>query len=533
MSKTSTTMSVAEAVQEAMDGRTVTVRCSAHEDGSPSLSVKPGTTQPVMFHCHAGCDPVDIIESAGLNWADVCAPIETSTYTAKVWTPDGDASKVYPYTDHEGLILYEVIRVDKPGGKKRIFQRRPDSTAPHGYAWNLDDTPRVLYKLPDVLAAVRDGMTVHVTEGEKCADALQVVLPEGEVSTCNSGGAGNWNEALTPVLAGASVVIHADADEPGRAHARAVREALVSVGCTVRILEAPAGVLPGGKHITDVADHLQAGRGLDALLETTPEALAERSKTGIDILELVKRPRGRVEFVIDNTLAKGERVVLVGLEGRGKSELLRQIAVMCAAGLHPWTGLPMSRRSKVLFIDPENHPDQVQDRWGHLIGLAARHEHPVEAGYLTLMEEWETDRMVDRPEGKAWLLERVHAYKPDLVIMGPLTYMTSKDLKDDEPVRRLRQAVNEARAVCNSAFIMEHHAPLKGATDKVRVVRPYGSSMLLRFPDYGYGMTPTDDERVFEWSETRGPRVRGRRWPSALRHGSGGLEWPWVDHTIV
>jgi hypothetical protein len=111
--------------------------------------------------------------------------------------------------------------------------------------------------------------------------------------------------------------------------------------------------------------------------------------------------------------------------------------------------------------------------------------------------------------------------------------MASRDLRDDEPVRKIRNAVNHARNVCNSAFIMEHHAPLKGSMDKERPLRPYGSSLFLKWPDYGYGIKPTDTEGLFEWHKNRGPRVRSRVWPEALREGTAPTDFPWVDAIIT
>jgi replicative DNA helicase len=115
-----------------------------------------------------------------------------------------------------------------------------------------------------------------------------------------------------------------------------------------------------------------------------------------------------------------------------------------------------------------------------------------------------------------------------VVVAGPLTNVASLDLRDDEPVRRLRNAVNRARSICNSAFLMEHHAPHKGPMDKERQVRPYGSSLFLKWPDYGYGMKPTQVEGVFEWYKNRGPRVRSRIWPGWIREGRDG-EWPFMQ----
>jgi hypothetical protein len=533
VSKTSTTMSIQEAVDAALAGEEHVIRCPAHEDNSPSLAVAPGKTQPVLLRCHAGCDQDNVIEAGGLDWSQVCNPLDAvdEMISSRRWTPAGEASHIYQYVDEQGTVLFEVLRVPVDNGK-RFLQRRPDESAPHGHSWNLDGVRRVPWRLPQVMEATRAGRTIHIAEGEKCVEALLTAIPEGDEATCNPGGAGKWLEEYNGFFAGANVVIYADSDDVGRTHARQVREGIVGVGGTVSVKEAPTGVFEG-KDIGDVADHLASGRTLEDLLETTPESEIQRARTGIDILDVILRPRGQTVFAIDNTLAMGERLILLGFEGTGKSTLCRQIAVMTAAGLHPFTGMPMNEPKKVLFIDAENHPEQVLDSWGQLVNLCGAHGHPVERGMLTVLEEWEANRDLTQENGVAWLMERIHAYEPALVVMGPLTNLAGKDLRDDEPVRKLRNAVNAARNICNSAWVMEHHAPLKGNMDKERPLRPYGSSLFLKWPDYGYGIKPTDREDVYEWHKNRGPRVRSRFWPQALREGKPDtLEFPWENHLI-
>jgi hypothetical protein len=36
-------------------------RCPTHEDRTPSLSISQGTKQEIVLHCHAGCDPRDVL----------------------------------------------------------------------------------------------------------------------------------------------------------------------------------------------------------------------------------------------------------------------------------------------------------------------------------------------------------------------------------------------------------------------------------------------------------------------------------------
>jgi hypothetical protein len=45
-------------------------RCPAHEDRSPSLSIR-ADGERVLVHCFAGCDPSDILAAVGLAWKDL------------------------------------------------------------------------------------------------------------------------------------------------------------------------------------------------------------------------------------------------------------------------------------------------------------------------------------------------------------------------------------------------------------------------------------------------------------------------------
>lgn len=533
---------VEEAIEAAKQGRRTVLLCPAHDDRSPSLSIGPGRDQPVLINCHAGCDPKDIVEAEGLSWDDVCKPREDMEDTSAVWTPAGETTRnfVYPYRDADGTLLYEVCRVnitDPDGSRsKRFLQRRPDPENDSRYLWRLDATKRVPFNLPQLIAAVAEGATIHIAEGEKCVRALERVIPAEDVATCNSGGAGKWqgefSEYFTP---GTHVIIYADADDKGRQHAREVRENLTEAGCYVRTVEAPPGTLRNGKQITDVADHLEAGRTLASLIETTPESDAERARTGVDILTLVLRPKVETKYVWEGTLAASERMLLVGLEGHGKSTLLRQAAVMTAAGLHPFFGTRQEPK-RVLYVDAENHPDQVVESWANLVGLCTRHASPISEGMLTVLEEWDGERDLTSREGATWMKERVYGYRPDLIIMGPLTNLVERDLSEYEQVNRLRKTVNGLRDICGSAIVMEHHAPLRSNGDKIREVRPYGNGLFLKWPDYGYAMVPTDIEGTYEWRANRGPRVRSRRFPAALRQGdphTNSIEFPWMEAAPV
>jgi hypothetical protein len=53
---------------------TWTARCPAHEDKTPSLSVKEGDDGRVLLHCHGGCNVDEVVGALGLCLADLFPP---------------------------------------------------------------------------------------------------------------------------------------------------------------------------------------------------------------------------------------------------------------------------------------------------------------------------------------------------------------------------------------------------------------------------------------------------------------------------
>lgn len=52
---------IGAALKGRRSGRGYIVRCVAHEDRSPSLSLADGTDGRLLVKCHAGCDPLDVL----------------------------------------------------------------------------------------------------------------------------------------------------------------------------------------------------------------------------------------------------------------------------------------------------------------------------------------------------------------------------------------------------------------------------------------------------------------------------------------
>ena len=192
-------------------------RCPAHEDRTPSLTISEGDDGRTLVHCHAGCTTEDIVAAVGLTLRDLFVGTGLRSTTSRVITA------IYPYTDEQGAVLYEVLRY----APKKFHQRRPDG---HGaWIWKLTDVRRVLFGLP----ALQGQRIVYIAEGEKDVLALRAL---GLVATTNAGGAGQWRDDYSTQLHAAgveSVVILPDNDTPGQAHAVAVARSCHAVGLRV------------------------------------------------------------------------------------------------------------------------------------------------------------------------------------------------------------------------------------------------------------------------------------------------------------
>lgn len=239
-------------------GNGFSAKCPAHEDGTASLSISTGDDGRTLVRCHAGCTPDAICSALKLTLADLFPQRETR---------NGNGKRIvatYDYHDASGKVVFQVVRYEP----KDFRQRKPDATAPDGWTWNTKDVEKVLFRLPEILAAIAGGKFIFVCEGEK--DVLAMVQ-RGLSATCNPGGAGKWQDCYTKILRGADVVIIADKDKAGREHAQLVAGKLRGVAKSVRVIELPD---TNGKPVKDAADFFAAGgtaENLIALVDAAPE----------------------------------------------------------------------------------------------------------------------------------------------------------------------------------------------------------------------------------------------------------------------
>jgi replicative DNA helicase len=228
------------------------------------------------------------------------------------------------------------------------------------------------------------------------------------------------------------------------------------------------------------------------------------------------------DFLIPGLLERGDRLLVTGGEGSGKSVLTRQLAICAAAGMHPFAG-DRHDPVRVTLVDLENGTRHLRRAllalWEHatLIG------RPIARGFLTV-ESRPSGIDLTGPEDRLWLQRLCDASRPDLLVIGPLYRMHAADMNAEEPARLLTRTIDGLRAQHGCAVVMETHSP-HGLTGHTRSLRPIGSSLFMRWPEFGYGLRPDGEDGVMKLGSWRGPRDE-RDFPHQLVRG-GPQEWPW------
>lgn len=263
-------------------------------------------------------------------------------------------------------------------------------------------------------------------------------------------------------------------------------------------------------------------RAVDLVAEVDVPIIGEPSPNIAQILEL----EIDYDWLVEGLLERRDRLIITAGEGNGKSTLLRQIALMLAIGMHPFRFYPIDP-IKVLVVDLENSASQIKRAYADMMQHVKRHFDP---DRLRIECRQEGLDVTSRHDAR-WLIERVAAAKPDLVITGPIYRLHTADPNEELPARKVIEVLDVIRTKYNAAVIIEAHVP--NARDELR---PYGASIWRRWPEFGYGLrVDTDAEprdinghphRVF-FNAWRGPRDQ-RQWPRSL-NGDGELGWPWRD----
>lgn len=289
--------------------------CPAHDDTKPSLTVKKGKDSRVVLACPK-CKSEEVLRAIGLTWADVLKDEPTVV-----------GGTEYLYTDKHGVLLFRVVRQTLSDGTKTFRQHKAKPRG--GWEGKLLDAKRVLYGLPGVRRAIKGGHTIHLTEGEKDADALNAYFEKhglSDFASCHSGGAEKWDidgsssRYLKSLRGAAIVVVWADRDGKGYADALERYESVTSAGMTAEIrLPIPTALK------ADVFDHLDQGHRPQDGIEVSEGGLRDLLSDAPDT-ERAEKVQREVERLRINHDAKNQFRADLIVERVSKSSKARRMA---------------------------------------------------------------------------------------------------------------------------------------------------------------------------------------------------------------
>ncbi|MEV6324541.1 AAA family ATPase [Nocardia sp. NPDC051787] len=251
------------------------------------------------------------------------------------------------------------------------------------------------------------------------------------------------------------------------------------------------------------------------------------------------------DWLIPQLFEYGDRMILTGIEGLGKSTLMAQIACAVTAGLHPFLaapitgpGAPRATSHRVLVIDAENLPGQLRRRYRNLVArvdaVCEQQNHPRPDWNDALRIEARPDGVrLEDPRELRRIEAAIAAHQPALVVAGPLYRLSALDTEAADGARELVRILDRLRVKYRFVLILEGHIP-HAADGRTRSVRPIGSSLQLRWPEFGYGIVPArgheDDEHptvvnLRQWRYARDERL----FPHELHHATIGFPWTPAD----
>ena len=540
-------------------------RCPCrNDDSNPSLSVKDDNGKVVVY-CHRGkpCSASEICEAIGITQKDLFPPSATFDKNNK---PKQRLVKTYKYIDSNGNLVYEKQRFLREDGSKSFLQRRPNPEKSGDWIYSLSGIDKILYNLPAVIEGVKNNEPIWVVEGEKDADAL---IELGIIATTGPGGAGNnkWEDSFTKALAGAHVEIVSDNDDVGKSFAMIVRSKLDEARCTGGVWLSASG--------KDAYDHFAAGKSFDdfiplsdyeespveeqqeepsqmdsilvkindifdsenlsdsqklnrASIALTSMTISERTDTGrlVNWENFISESdNDDFDWVIPGLLERKERVIVVAAEGVGKTMLARQVAILSAAGVNPFTYQSMPP-IRTLTIDLEN-PERIIRRTSRSIMNASIARTQLMNGKRVQQVE---AHLLIKPAGidllsvsdRLLVEETVEKTKPDLLVLGPLykSFIDSGNRTSEAVAVEVARFLDYIRDQFGCALWLEHHAPL-GSSLTTRELRPFGSAVWSRWPEFGISLQPDPTSMegyVYDVRHFRGGRDE-RPWPTKMRRG--------------
>ena len=240
--------------------------------------------------------------------------------------------------------------------------------------------------------------------------------------------------------------------------------------------------------------------------------------------QILDAPEVAEDWVIPNLFERGDRMIITGYEGLGKTTWIRQMGICASAGINPITLDHLPKPIKTLVVDVENSEKQWRRETYGMARFAANYGP---ASPRDNMHVYCGGRMDLRKDKDLGLVHRlVDEHQPEILFIGPIYRLVPNGINSDEEAAPLIAALDTLRDR-GLVLVMEAHAP-KGQNGE-RNLAPRGSAALMGWPEFGFGLAPKQDGSGADIVRWRADRDAKREWPVELDRWS---QLPWVADTV-
>ncbi len=471
--------SIAAALGGEVSGNRVLVPTDGHSkrDRGTVITLSPDAPDGVLVHSFNGGDALAVKDELRRHGLLPERP-ERQGMPKPQWRETG----CYEYDDGVGNTVYRTKRLEATGHNKRFVAERFEAGR---WVNGLGTVPRVLYRLTDLQNAVaiarakgNEPPLVYFVEGERKADKL---IAMGFVATAIAFGANGWRQEYADALAGLSVVVLPDNDDPGRKFAETVKAAVEGVGGTACIVD-----LPGLPAKGDIMDWKGTAEELRALTDKAMSGLLMPLPT-LDLAALAKvQPRPKA-FAVERLAPLAEVTLFTGPGSAGKSLFGQQLATCAAIGAR-CLGLDV-HPGPALYLTCED--DQGELHWRQAAICKALHvEMAALAGKLHLaslrgaldnaLGTFDADGTIKPSAAFGRLSAMLVATGAQLAILDNVAHLFTGNENDRGEVTRFVNLLNRLAGETGAAILLLGHPnkagdTYSGSTAWISAVRSHAS----------------------------------------------------------
>ncbi|MEM7351911.1 MAG: AAA family ATPase [Acidobacteriota bacterium] len=390
----------------------------------------------------------------------------------------------YQYQPPDGPTRFKIRFEPGDNGKSKTFRWLIQSDTDGKLYWpsyEIPGNPNCLYDESQGLdGALHEGLEIHLTEGEKGAQAL---LALGLAATCAP--ETGWTAELSAQLEQADVVVHPDSDSSGREQAERATAELAKVAARVRVadpveLAKSSGIeLQQKGAVDDWADRRQAdgatGEEIAAELQAFVDGLAEWTDAEPDAepdapvdwnsidpipepeFQLIEiEPREAVlELTPTSALKAGDLVAIVAQRGSGKTQIAQALAVGLGSG-QPFFGYQVPRPVTVLRVDGEMLSDEIIER--QLIYRPQVDANRLDSHLLSKRHIQATQKVtlppLDEKEGQELVWAKVEKIGAKVLILDNVGSLTGIDENDQTSWHSFVEWLGWVRAQGVTVFVI-------------------------------------------------------------------------------